>query len=433
MRTINNYGHPILGNKFMQIILQSQQNRLSKAPQVAASFWAGALWFPVSLTYIAFVTTWICLLCSPDIKQRWQRACRTRMYFAGLFFMAWVVFSFLIHPGGALALTMLFHTTIFVLTLLAGLMLLPEEARVAWRSFIIMTCLMALMLFIHFAIWNLPKLPGINNLLVYEGNKSIRAGLLMGLASMACFSYLLWYSKDTKDSLNNKLRVFGRYFALAGFVAFSSIIIFHIPSRTAMLLLPMVLFVSYMHRKFTPLKSVFALLFILTASVSMYQVSSNIQHSVQNGVSTLVNDIELGHPTSSVGLRYYFYKFSLNEMLEHPVLGMGLGTWRDKWAEQESVFNWFANPHNDYLLYGSEAGIAALLALLAIYGLFFFQSLKIRTMWGSIASASALVAGLTALGNAGMRDAVFCFSLVWLMACAYSAASENCSREYESA
>lgn len=397
-----------------------------KAVRNSACFWAFALWFPVGLGYIALAMLCVSLLFSSELNERWEQVKSSSMLPAILFFAGWVLLSVLIHPKGGLAVTMVFHVALFVLTLLSGLMLFPEEARLAWKVFLMTSVVMLFLLLIHVSLHSLPNWPGIYNLLVYDGNKSIRAGLLIALTAAVLFSYFLWTSASYQAFFRQLIKGSLSYWlALVILLGASLTIIFYVPSRTSTMLLPLSIFVIYLHRKHQFSKALIAALVILLLSVSMYHLSKNTHVVIENGVTSLIADVESGHPSSSVGLRYHFYKFSLKQMLEHPLIGMGPGTWHAKWALLEPDYGWFANPHNDYLLFGCESGLPALLALFLIYALFFLKSFRIHSLWGSIATVTTFVAAVTSMFNAGMRDAVFCFSLVWLMTTAYSAARED--------
>jgi O-antigen ligase len=72
------------------------------------------------------------------------------------------------------------------------------------------------------------------------------------------------------------------------------------------------------------------------------------------------------NPDSSVGLRLEFYRVSLAIVRDHPLLGVGTGSFSRAYAERAGagVSAPVRNPHNEYLLVAAQTGLAGLALLL---------------------------------------------------------------------
>lgn len=388
----------------------------------AAALWGAATWFPVGLAYLALLLTFAGLLFAPDRSARWAQARTSGLLLFPALFLAWFLLSYAVGPRGELADAMVFHSVRFVLTIALGLMLWPGEARAALVGFAVLAAVMLLALLVEVTVGGVPRWPGLISVLAYEDNKSIRTGLLMVIVAGCGFTGLLWFKQLGADlSVLWKRLLFT--VALMIFLAGLSTVVFYLQSRTAMLLMPIVLMGVALHRYRSVRSWLLALIVVLTLAVGAYLASSSVSGRIDEGVQTLLADVKSGAPTSSWGLRYHFYKFSLWQAAEHPLFGAGPGTWHAAWEAWLDVSPGTSsnNPHNDYLLFAAESGFPAMVLLFLAYFRFLSVGFRQRSVWGSLGFALALVAMLTTIVNAGMRDAVFGLSLVWLMVVANSA------------
>ena len=392
----------------------------------AAALWGAATWFPIGLAYLAMLLTFAGLLLARDRSERWTQAIASgRLLFPALF-LGWFLVSYAISPRGELAQTMVFHSARFVLTIALGLMLWQREARAALAGFAALAGVMLLAVLVEFAVGGVPRWPGLISVLDYDNNQSIRAGLLLVMVAGCGFAGVLWYKHlGVHQSLLWKRLLFT--VSLVAFLGGLSTVAFCTQSRTAMLLMPIILIGVALHRYRSVRSWVLTVIVVLTLTVGTYLNSGNVSERIDEGVHTLLADAKNGVPTSSWGLRYHFYKFSLLQAVEHPFFGAGPGTWPANWtARSDASFGrGTSNPHNDYLLFAAESGFPAMLLLLLVYFRFLSASFRQRSVWGGFGCALALVATLTTIINAGMRDAVFGLSLVWLMVAANSAGSSD--------
>lgn len=391
----------------------------------AAALWGAATWFPVGIAYLAMLLTLAGLLLAPDRSARWEQARTSGLLLFPALFLAWFFLSYLVAPRGELADAMVFHSIRFVLTIALGLMLWPGEARAVLTGFAALAAVMLLAVLLEVTVGGVPRWPGLISVLDYGGNQSIRASLLMVVVAGLGFTGLLWF-KQLGPNMSVEWRGLTLAVTLTTFLVGLCAVVFYFQSRTAMLLMPIVLMGVTLHRYRSVRSWVLTLIVVSALAAGAYLGSSNVSGRIDEGVQTLLADAKNSSPTSSWGLRYHFYQFSLQQAADHPFFGAGPGTWRSHWAERSGVSfdQSFSNPHNDYLLFAAESGLPAMLLLFWVYFRFLSASFQQRSVWGGLGFVLALVATLTTVVNAGMRDAVFGLSLVWLMAAATSTGSK---------
>ena len=108
-----------------------------------------------------------------------------------------------------------------------------------------------------------------------------------------------------------------------------------------------------------------------------YAVSPVFQKRVEKTVTELeraqVDDV--APVGSSVGVRLEWYENTARLIAEHPIVGVGTGSFTRAYAEMvtDPAAVKPAHPHNQYLLTGAELGVAGLLALLAIFGMLWWR------------------------------------------------------------
>lgn len=173
------------------------------------------------------------------------------------------------------------------------------------------------------------------------------------------------------------------------------------------------------------------LLFALVAvlSVGIFLAFSNYGDSVARrfgSLSALSQDV-------SVGWRFDSWRAALELAREHPVLGVGVGTFalnQQRFVtgvgEQKTVFEQgstlWENAHNSYLQIAAEIGFVGLALYLAIFAAFFVtavRSLKLLPrgsrrvlVMGSIAAVAAQM--VSAVGNPAWEYAE-CSTFLWLV------------------
>lgn len=156
---------------------------------------------------------------------------------------------------------------------------------------------------------------------------------------------------------------------------------------------------SELPRKFKWI-AIFAPLMVLAVAMTvsgdfrdrLQQVRSEVLGYTQNNVS--------GSETSS-GLRLKFWKASINAIVEKPILGYGVGSWKIAFAEMEHLDKPEAaltdvDPHQMFLLWAVEGGLIGLLLHLAVLGSLLHHSRKLDQL--SARALQAVILGLVISG-----------------------------------
>lgn len=127
------------------------------------------------------------------------------------------------------------------------------------------------------------------------------------------------------------------------------------------------------------------------------------KQSRMSDVAAEVQDYEQHGEITSTGLRLEFYRRSLILIAQRPILGYGVGgvesEFRKMIAGKTGAYGQFsANPHNEYLMMGVQAGIVGVLALLWLIWQTLRTSFRATTMDGMFCAgyATAFAIGCTA-------------------------------------
>jgi O-antigen ligase len=299
------------------------------------------------------------------------------------------------------------------LMLQMGLMATSSERLIAFKGLIWGGIFTSLVVMTHH-VYPLPEWAIWHHLLAVKGSQSSRAMIMLALASGICTA--MWLKTRHQHSTQNLLW-------LIGAVLFAMVVGIFSISRNAQIVLlamPLVLLVHH-HRSlrggliaiaFCTLMAFFAWEFFPFLSARFTQASLELQ--------TVINS---GNCESSVGVRFAMYKMAWEQLLLHPWMGTGVGSFVDYWAPlaQQSCpsTSGIRQPHNDFLLFAMESGWMGLLTTLGVIGWFsktFWQQANIYGTAGLMLCLTLIVTGLV---NSPMRDAGIGFVMIFLMAACY--------------
>lgn len=110
-----------------------------------------------------------------------------------------------------------------------------------------------------------------------------------------------------------------------------------------------------------------AIALICTLVISLYTFSPTFHDRVAEGMQDFQRQ-RVGQVNTSLAFRLEFWKTSLELGARHPVLGGGMGSYREEYEQLARVNGWTGdrlsrNPHSEYLLVWTQAGIVGLLLL----------------------------------------------------------------------
>ena len=408
-------------------------------PAQVLSYLPLTLFFQVGLMYaglLAFLLAW---LCSGEWQQKIARIRSSPLLWpvVALSIISIVISLMHPHPSGEFAAAWAHYQTYWflfpMLSLASG-----DWQRAAIRHFFLGAIIAASLFYLH-AFGLLPDIKLFKSYVLYEGNKSILLGLLLAIAAG-------WMLHEWRLHKNfTLLRAVSFFYVVIALIFFTK-------SRTAsllfVLLCGLLVFRNFSFRWWQV--GAVASLFVLTAfSISRvaqlpspvtclakemhdtYQMSG-AQILINRAICTVhqVRDFGQTKQVSEDGMRLELYMNTWQMISESPWIGHGIGNWLAMYQQkaQGQISEKMTTPHNDYLLYWFELGLGGLIALMVIW----LTQLRIaRQMSGNEHSQRAmLLAMLTAsmmfaaCFNAILRDGVFAFAMLILLAIPLAGVSE---------
>jgi O-antigen ligase len=389
---------------------------MPKTPvQMAACFWGFACFLPVGMTYFAACALMIALCVhgarlKGEYQIRWQGVRQHLVFWPLCFFVAWTLFILCIQPRFAETPSNLFHALRIVLTLVIILMLSAKELQAALVGWVTGAALALIVIYANVVV-ALPHITGVRDLLSMNGNKSIGISVLLAIFASCSLIYAL---KSHAHPL--------RRLSAIGLLLVVPVLIWFLPSRTSLILVMLTLFAGLTHRFWKKpiwLISTTTVLFVLGFGLAQ---TPQVQQRFSQGIVQLqespkaenVSNAQL-HNTSW-GMRYLLYTHTLNMIAEKPLLGWGIGSWNHQWRERTPTYVHAANmPHNDFLWVGAQAGIPAVLALLAMMLSLLMNVVRLRSLAAtcSIVATSGLFFAMSF--NSALRDAQIGMSVLFLV------------------
>ncbi len=408
-------------------------------PAQVLSYLPLTLFFQVGLMYaglLAFLLAW---LCSGEWQQKIARIRSSPLLWpvVALSIISIVISLMHPHPSGEFAAAWAHYQTYWflfpMLSLASG-----DWQRAAIRHFFLGAIIAASLFYLH-AFGLLPDIKLFKSYVLYEGNKSILLGLLLAIAAG-------WMLHEWRLHKNfTLLRAVSFFYVVIALIFFTK-------SRTAsllfVLLCGLLVFRNFSFRWWQV--GAVVSLFVLTAfSISRvaqlpspvtclakemhdtYQMSG-AQILINRAICTVhqVRDFGQTKQVSEDGMRLELYMNTWQMISESPWIGHGIGNWLAMYQQkaQGQISEKMTTPHNDYLLYWFELGLGGLIALMVIW----LTQLRIaRQMSGNEHSQRAmLLAMLTAsmmfaaCFNAILRDGVFAFAMLILLAIPLAGVSE---------
>jgi O-antigen ligase len=255
----------------------------------------------------------------------------------------------------------------------------------------------------------LPEWYVFKNFFTYAGNRSIAIGIFLAIAAG-------WLLNDA----GKETRFRQKSILVAGYIFISSAIFIFAVTRTGLLLLFVLSAMAIArHLKHNKINIAVAAMVVIFFAVMMNTNSTSNQRLSQ----TLSAVTAPGPKKADNGdmVRLQFFEKTGQMILEKPLLGHGVGSWRQQYpirAEGLLTSN-MSTPHNDYLLFAAELGLCGLLILLAI-----FFNLARTAVSSTVGDGMPLLMMTVALAigsmfNAILRDWRFGVPFMLLLAIAY--------------
>lgn len=225
----------------------------------------------------------------------------------------------------------------------------------------------------------------------------------------------------------------GRYLAITVVIAALANVLFVMQGRTGHVVVIALISLAIMWELPKPyrlLAGAAPFLLLLVFVVSSSKVRDRMDAVIQEvGAYAKTNQM-----VSSSGERLNYWYRSVQSIAEHPLTGSGVGSWHgeykrlDRGRAPASTLG-VRNPHQEYLLWGVEAGLIGIALLCHVLLALYRDSLKMSTA-NARATQSVLAAlAISCLFNSSIYDATigdfFCVSLGLLMALGFHSVKKS--------
>ena len=254
-----------------------------------------------------------------------------------------------------------------MLILLVFCLISSRELIYKTMQFLIIGHLFVLIL--SYLMWLDVFIPFTQNKLPYEYAVPFTSSLEQPVMS-ALVVVLIWFFKDKWTHIYGKVAVYiaallcifnvffimmGRTGFIAMLFAITFILFFELPKKFKWVALVLPIVLGYV----------------------LFSLSPRLQSrtlEIQSGVK----EYQSGNVEKSESLRLDYWHRSLLSIKEHPIVGSGVGSWRDKYQQyggKES--NPPTNPHNQFLLWWVEAGGVGFVLLITLFVAFYRDANKL--------------------------------------------------------
>lgn len=310
--------------------------------------------------------------------------------------------------------TRLFHMVRVALMLQMGLMVRPSERIIAFKGLIWGGIFASCVVMTH-QFYPLPEWAIWHHLLAVKGSQSSRAMIMLALASGVCIA--MWLKAHHRFTLKTLMWLAGAaLFALTvGGFSFSR------NAQIVLLAMPLILLVHH-YRSWQGVLAAIAVCSAMT--VLAWNIFPFVSARFFQALSELQTVISSGNCESSVGVRFAMYEMTWQQLLAHPWMGTGIGSFVDYWSStaQKSCPSvaGIRQPHNDFLLFAMESGWLGLATTLSVLCWFIKTYWQQTTVEGVIGLMLCITFVITGMVNSPMRDAGIGFVMIFLLAACHT-------------
>ena len=353
---------------------------------------------------------------SPGVRRRVAGLQHHALFWPIALMLGWTVLAAAAGPWFADTPTRLFHVFRVALVLCMALVLEPPEAYAGLAGFLTAAVLAALVVAVHH-VWGLPSWDIWGGLLMSRNNFS--SGNMITMATASGVYFFL--------GISGRLDRHAGWLALAASLALGLTVAMHAVSRNSQLLLAVLLLAAVCYRFRSWRAAVAGVLLGLAVVAAIWNYSPTTKSRFAELGVSLQNAASTSDYGTSGGIRLRMYQEAVQSMVEHPFLGVGVGSWLPRWnaawmamdvpvtPELKLQFSTINNPHNDFLLAGSETGVIGMLILVWLLVAAIRQGWRQPSPAGGIVVVLGVSVFFTALVNAPFRDAALGMTLLWLL------------------
>ncbi len=355
----------------MPTFFDKPQERIDQAAKVMLVI--SLFWMPISTaaTNIFMGLTLIAWLLSGGFRTRWDTLRGNWFAYATVALFLMMCVGSLWSTGSREDIVFQLHKYAKLLLMLPAITLMQEEK---WRQRGLaafgLAMLITLTLSLASVVWPLPFVRGTaggpsDNHFVFRDH--IAQNLMMS------FFALLMAVQSQFEKITARRAI---WLALALLSAID--ILFFVQGRTGYVSLAFnaAVFLLFLH---TRKVKIFAVVIMLMIAIFAVQYSNNLKDRVTLAVTEYKEQDE--KKLTSVGQRVEFFKKSMQLIQERPLLGFGTGAYRKEFCRVAETQEWCVaggfHPHNQFLAFGVQLGIAGLLAYLAYLAICISQTLRL--------------------------------------------------------
>lgn len=245
----------------------------------------------------------------------------------------------------------------------------------------------------------------------------------------AVFAAICWHFRSLAPGC------FGKY--LAVFVALASLcnVFFILNGRSGHVVAIALLSISIMwelpkrYRAAVVLMPFLLVLVLFFSSTKVRDRLTQVQTDLQSYSSQAL-------PTTSSGVRLDLWRRAIEGIAQHPFAGTGAGSWNTlsnrlqrEQRPNDSTVDGYANPHQEYLLWGVQLGIPGILMLCALMLSVLRDSKRMEQPYARATQSVLLTLAIACLFNSSIYDALigdfFCVLLGLLLALGLSKAESK--------
>lgn len=258
----------------------------------------------------------------------------------------------------------------------------------------------------------------------------ITIGIILGFSSLICWNYFFYASS-----------LLSRLLSIGSGIYFAFPVIFLTQGRTGYV----VLFVGVVTLCVLRFRSIWKMLAVsmLTATtmfVSFYSVSDNFKQRTNHLIAEIKdysssNQMHLSGTrfsdsgeVNSSGIRLSFYKAGLQMIAQHPMFGLGTGSFAEGfaptakklWPENSPEFATRHQPHSEVILIGVQLSVAGLIIYFSLLGSLIGVTRKNKSWEATCLSMLVVIFGTAAIFNSLLWDVTEGHWFVLLAGCLYA-------------
>lgn len=365
---------------------------------------------PIGMSYLFIFCLGLLLATSSSYRQS-RTAVPDSWYWLLLLFLLWPVFTMIFNWHDDSFVRWSHSLRLAIVVWLALTMTLPERSRLLQGFLIGATYAIAVAL-THEYLITLPEWVGWHQLLSITGNASSQKWIMLAAAIGVVLNFAISSERTEKQKIT---------LSLIALLLVWMVFTFSISRNSYLVAITMPLAVLIYHIRKPRLWPLIAPSALAIGMVIIH-LSSQASLRFQLAWNEFHNFIETGDLDGSVNVRTQMLQTAWNTMLEHPIVGAGLGSWQEIWYQVSAHYPEMAkqnNPHNDFLLWGMETGVPGLLLVVALLVRLGRDAWIQNNLPGGIAWCLFWALAITSLVNAPLRDNSLGLSLL-LLAVAYS-------------